>query len=278
MRLGDKVAVVTGAGSGTGPNQGIGKAFARLFLREGAKVVVGEIDEGRGKEVVEDLSDLGAISFVPLDVTNRESANALTAEVVDRHGRIDILVNNAGIYGDASRVMEALAGEDDPSSAFLHKVMDVNMYGPWIVSRAVVPTMIEQGAGRIVNISSDAAFIYQGAMAPGTTELPDFAYGWSKWNLVGLTRFMAPTLGPYGITVNCICPGITMSDATRTGLGQGEEGKTMADVMTQSMTALKKKLDPDDIANAALYLVSDEGAMVTGQTLSVDAGLVIASK
>jgi len=275
MRLQDQVAIVTGAGSGTGPNQGIGKAFAKLFLTEGAKVVVAEIDEGRAKEVVEDLRGLGDISSVRVDVTDQHSANALAAQVVDRHGRIDILVNNAGIYGDAGRVMEQVANEPDPSWTFLNKVMDVNMYGPWIVSRAVVPTMIAQGSGKIVNIASDAAFIYQGMLPDGATDLPNFAYGWSKWNLVGLTRFMAPTLGPHGIAVNCICPGITMSDATRVGLGQGEEGKTMADLMTQSMTALKKKLDPDDIASAALFLVSADGAMVTGQTLSVDAGLVI---
>jgi NAD(P)-dependent dehydrogenase (short-subunit alcohol dehydrogenase family) len=275
MRLQDKVAVVTGAGSGKGPNQGIGKAFASTFLREGAHVVIAEIDDGRGKEVVSDLEGLGDISYAQVDVTNQDSANALAAEVVARHGRIDILINNAGIYGDASRVMEAVAGEPDPSWTFLQKVMDVNMYGPWIVSRAVVPAMAAQGVGRIVNIASDAAFIYGPMPLGDATDLPNFAYGWSKWNLVGLTRFMAPTLGPFGITVNCICPGITMSDATRTGMGQGEEGKTAADIMTQNMTALKKKLDPDDIANAALFLVSAEGTMMTGQTLSVDAGLVI---
>jgi 3-oxoacyl-[acyl-carrier protein] reductase len=275
MRLEGKVAVVTGAGSGTGPNQGIGKAFAKLFLEEGAKVVIGEIDQRRGQEVVDDLSGIGDISAVLLDVTKRESADALAASVVDRHGRLDILINNAGIYGDAGRIMAGLAGESDPSWAFLQQVMDVNMYGPWIMSRAVVPQMIQQGSGRIVNISSDAAFIYQGQMPDGVTDLPDFAYGWSKWNLVGLTRFMAASLGPKGIGVNCICPGITMSDATRAGMGQGEEGQTPADLMTQGMTALKKKLDPADIAAAALFLVSGEGALITGQTLSVDAGLVI---
>jgi 3-oxoacyl-[acyl-carrier protein] reductase len=275
MRLQDKVAIVTGAGSGTGPNQGIGRAFAKLFLEEGAKVVVGEIDETRGKEVADALSDLGEISAVTLDVTDRASADAFAAEVVDRHGRIDILINNAGIYGDAGRVMASLSTEADPTWQFLQKVMDVNMYGPWIVSRAVVPQMIGQGSGRIVNIASDAAFIYQGQMPEGSTDLPDFAYGWSKWNLVGLTRFMAGSLGPKGIGVNCIAPGITMSDATRAGMGQGEPGQTAADMMTQSMTALKKTLDPADIAAAALFLVSGEGALITGQTLSVDAGLVI---
>ena len=275
MRLDGKVAIVTGAGSGTGPNQGIGKAFAKAFLTEGAKVVVAEIDETRGKEVVSDLGPLGDLSFVSVDVTDQDSADVLAAEVVDRHGQIDILVNNAGIYGDMGRVMEAVAGEADPSWTFLQKVMDVNMYGPWIMSRAVVPAMMGRRAGRIVNISSDAAFLYRGGFPEGSTDLPNFAYGWSKWNLVGLTNFMAAALGPHGITVNCICPGITMSDATRIGMGQGEEGKTRADVMTQNETALKQKLDPGDIANAALFLVSAEGSMITGQTLSVDAGLVI---
>jgi 3-oxoacyl-[acyl-carrier protein] reductase len=93
--------------------------------------------------------------------------------------------------------------------------------------------------------------------------------------VVGLTRFMAGALGVKGITVNCIAPGITMSDATRAGLGQGAPGETIADVMTQNMTALKRTLDPDDIAATALHLVSDDGSLITGQTLSVDAGLVI---
>jgi NAD(P)-dependent dehydrogenase (short-subunit alcohol dehydrogenase family) len=275
MRLDGKVAIVTGAGSGTGPNQGIGKAFAKRFLEEGAKVVIGEINDARGKEVVDDLGSLGDISYVQLDVTDRTSADELARQVAERHGRIDILVNNAGIYGDMMTVMASTADAPDPSYTFLQKVMDVNMYGPWLVSRAVIPTMIAGGEGRIVNIASDAAFIYQGQMPEGVTQLPDFAYGWSKWNLVGLTRFMAASVGAHGITVNCVCPGITMSDATRNTMGIGEAGQTMADVMTQSMTALKRTLEPADIANAALYLVGPEGALVTGQTLSVDAGLVI---
>jgi NAD(P)-dependent dehydrogenase (short-subunit alcohol dehydrogenase family) len=275
MRLEGKVAMVTGAGSGTGPNQGIGKAFCKRFLEEGARVVIGELEEGRGKEVVEDLGALGDISFVQLDVTSRASTRDAAAQVIGTHEHIDILVNNAGIYGDMGRVMAEVAGDDDPRFTFLERVMSVNMMGLWIMSSAVVPHMSRRRSGRIVNISSDAAFIYTGGLGEDDHELPDFAYGWSKWNVVGLTRFMAGALGSKNITVNCIAPGITMSDATREGMGQGAPGETLADVMTQNMTALKRTLDPDDIAATALHLVSDDGSLITGQTISVDAGLVI---
>ena len=278
MRLDDCVAIVTGAGSGTGPNQGIGKAICRRFLEEGAKVAIAEIEEGRGKEVVDDLRTFGEIEFVQVDVSDRASSSRMVDEVKERWGRIDALVNNAGVYGDLGTLMASTMDDSDPAFSFLRKVMAVNMFGVWVASAAVAPIMISQGSGKIVNIASQGAWNYGGPemeLGEGVTDLPTFAYHWSKWNVVGLTRFMAGALGVKGVAVNCIAPGVTTSDATMTFLGRGAPGQTPMDVKVQATTALKKVVTPEDVAAAAAYLVSSDGDLITGQTLHVDGGFVI---
>lgn len=252
MRLEDKVAVITGAG------QGIGKAYAKRFLQEGAKVAIAEVNPDRGKPAADELREVGECAFVQVDVSDRASADQMAAEVAERWGRIDVLVNNAAIYYD----MEMM----NQSFEYLQKIMSVNMFGVWIASAAVVPHMIRQGKGKIINQSSDAAFIYLNPLPEGADQLPTFHYSWAKWGVVGLTRFMAGALGSKGIRVNCICPGVTMTEATRKVVPEN-----MINIITM-MTALRKTLDPDDLCGAAVFFASDESDLVTGQTLSVDAG------
>lgn len=262
MRLAGKTAIVTGAA------QGIGKAYVERFLQEGANVAVADINDDLGKQTADDLAALGEVMFIHADVSDAESARELASQVHRAWGRIDVLVNNAAIY----------YGIDfsDRSFEYLQKVMAVNMFGPWTVSRAVAPYMVKQGKGKIIHQSSDAAFLYAGLDIQYPTpdddefELPTFHYSWSKWGLVGLTRFMAAVLGPKGINVNCICPGVTNTEATRVGaeaLGGG-----FTDLLVQ-FSALRKQLEPGDLCGAAVFFASDDSDLITGQTLSVDAGM-----
>ena len=262
MKLEGKTAIITGAA------QGIGKAYAQRYLEEGAKVAVADVNDELGAAAADELAKFGDVAFLHVDVSDMASAQHLAEEVAGRWGGIDILVNNAAIY----------YGIDFTNHSFeyLQKVMSVNMFGPWIMSHAVAPYMVQQGKGKIIHQSSDAAFLYTGIDMqyqtpddPTNYQLPTFHYSWAKWSVVGLTRFMAAGLGPKGINVNCICPGVTNTEATRVG-SAAMGGFT--DLLVQ-MTALRKQLEPEDLCGAAVFFASDDSDLVTGQTLSVDAGM-----
>jgi 3-oxoacyl-[acyl-carrier protein] reductase len=187
----------------------------------------------------------------------------MATDVIDQWGRIDILINNAAIYYDMDRT--------DQSFEYQQKIMSVNMFGVWLASAAVVPHMIRQRKGKIVNQASDAAFIYHlGVLGDSMEQLPSFNYSWAKWGVVGLTRFMAGVLGVKGINVNCICPGVTLTEATRKFTSPAN-----VEALTQ-MSALRKTLRPEDLCGAALFFSSDESDLVAGQTLCVDGGLIMA--
>jgi NAD(P)-dependent dehydrogenase (short-subunit alcohol dehydrogenase family) len=252
MRLEGKVAIITGAG------QGIGKAYAKRFVEEGAKVAIAEVNPDRGKPAADELAKLGECLFVQVDVSNQDSAEQMASEVADRWDRIDILINNAAIYYDMD--------QRDQSYEYLQKIMSVNMFGAWIASNAVVPHMLAQGSGSIINQASGAAYIYLNPLPEQATHLPTFHYSWAKWGVVGLTRFMAGTLGVRGIRVNCISPGVTMTEATKKIVDPNMIG------MITLMTAMRQTLEPEDLCGAAVFFASDESSKVTGQTLSVDAG------
>ncbi|HEY8216108.1 MAG TPA: SDR family oxidoreductase [Acidimicrobiia bacterium] len=254
-RLEGKVAIITGAG------QGIGLGYARRFLEEGAKVAVAELDPDRAAGGMAALDGMGDALLVETDIGEPASAEACAAATEDAFGRIDILVNNAAIYHDIDNT--------DTSYEYLLKIMSVNQHGAWIMSRAVAPTMVEQRWGRIINQSSGAAYQYVFPPIDDFQGLGNFSYSITKWGIIGLTKFMAAQLGQYGITVNCIAPGVTMTAATKKIVPEAYIGGMTA------MTAMKQTLEPEDLAGAAVFFASDDARLCTGQTLVIDGGLAM---
>ena len=255
-RLQDKVAIITGAG------QGIGLAYAQRFLQEGAKVVVAEINEERAKAGMATLQGKGDAIFVQTDISDPDSAQRCVDETVEQYGTVHILVNNAALYYDIDNF--------DPSYEHLQKVVSVNQHGAWLMARAASPVMAKQHYGRIINQSSGAAYAYTfPAFGDEFTGLGNFSYSITKWGIVGLTKFMAAQLGQWGITVNCIAPGVTMTEATK---------KIVPDFFINDMTArtaMKSTLEAEDLAGACLFFASDDARFCTGQTLVIDGGLAM---
>ena len=254
-RLEGKVAIVTGAG------QGIGLAYAGRFLDEGAKVVVAEINEERAAAGMKALEGKGESLLVQTDISDPASAEACAKAAAEHFGTVDILMNNAALYHDIDNT--------DVSYEYLLKVFSVNQHGTWLMSRAVAPYMTKQQWGRIINQSSGAAYSYMFPAMGEFTGLGNFSYSITKWGIVGLTKFMAAQLGAYNVTVNCIAPGITMTEATKKVVPE-----MFLDGMT-GMTAMKQRLEPEDLAGAAVFFASDDGKFCTGQTLVIDGGLAM---
>ncbi len=256
-RLQDRVAIITGAG------QGIGKAHAERFLAEGAKVVIAELSEERAGKAMAELGGQGQVVWVRTDIADEQSAKDCAAQTVERFGTIDVLINNAALYHDIDNT--------NNDFDYLKKVFDVNLHGAWLMTRAVAPTMVAKGRGRIVNQSSGAAYIYTLPPMGDETfhEVGSFSYSQTKWGIIGLTKFMAAQLGKYGITVNCIAPGVTMTEATKKQVPAEFLG------IISFMTAMRTTLEPEDIAGTAVFFASDDARLITGQVLCVDAGQVM---
>jgi 3-oxoacyl-[acyl-carrier protein] reductase len=253
MRLAGKTAIVTGGG------RGIGLAYAERFAREGARVVIAELDEGAGKAAAEQVARHGEALFVRTDVADPDSVAACAARTAERFGGIDVLVNNAALYGDWDM--------SDQSYEYLLRTFQVNLHGVWLMSRAVAPRMAARRGGRIVNQASGAAYNYSFAGASAEFGgLSSFSYSQTKWGVVGLTKFMAGQLGPHGITVNCIAPGVIDTAATR---------KTVPGEILERLAQLKPipgVITAEDLTGAAIFFASDEARFVTGQVLVVDGG------
>jgi NAD(P)-dependent dehydrogenase (short-subunit alcohol dehydrogenase family) len=253
MRLEGKVAIVTGAG------RGIGFAYAERFLREGASVVVAEVDADTGKHAAAALSEVGPAEFVHTDVTSPESVHACVQAAVDRFGGLHVLVNNAALYGDWDM--------GDQSFDYLKQVVDVNQHSVWLMSHAAAPAMVDGGGGRIINQASGAAYNYVSPFRPDEFNgMGTFNYQIAKWGVVGLTKFMAGALGTWNITVNCIAPGVIDTEATRRAVPAG----TIE--MLAKQQAVPGVLNAEDLTGAAVYFASDEARFVTGQVLVIDGG------
>lgn len=252
MRMKDKVVLVTGGAAG------IGKATALRFAEEGAKVIICDVNEAAGQQTVELLGEGGA--FYKVNVTSREETQKWVDNVVARYGRIDVLVNNAGVLRDGQlvKVKEGqLVGQ--MSEADFDLVISVNLKGVFNCAQAVAPLMIKQGGGVILNASSvvglDANF--------GQTN-----YVATKFGVIGMTKVWARELGRYNIRVNAVAPGFTATEMIN----------AMPDKILDGMkarTPLGRLGEPREIANAYLFLASDEASFITGEVLRVDGGIVV---
>ncbi|WP_144474485.1 3-oxoacyl-ACP reductase FabG [Cytobacillus oceanisediminis] len=246
MRLQDKVAIITGGANG------IGLAAAKTFVREGARVAMADFDEETGSQRAAELKAEGyEAAFFQVNVADKDSVDSMVKDVLSHFGKIDILVNNAGITRDG--MLHKLAVED------FQKVVDVNLTGVFHCAQAVVPAMVQQGSGRIINTSSVSG-IYGNV---GQTN-----YAATKAGVVGMTKTWAKELGRKGINVNAVAPGF---------IETGMTAKVPEKVIEQMkmLVPLGRLGLPEDIANAYLFLASDESKYVNGTTLHVDGGIMM---
>ncbi|EKN70985.1 short-chain dehydrogenase/reductase SDR [Neobacillus bataviensis LMG 21833] len=255
MRLKDKVAIITGAGSGQG------KASAKLFASEGASVVIAEWNEENGKQVEQELVNAGYTAvFMKTDISNEENVRSVIDQVVERFGRIDILFNNAGI-GFSSRSRYKMAPLLETPLGDWNQILSINLNGVYLMSKYVLPIMIKQESGSIVNNSS-----LNGVL--GVTGAD--AYTASKGGVVALTRVMAVDYGKHNIRVNCICPGAIDTPMIAEVLDNEKIAKSYA------TNPLRRVGKPEEIAHAALFLSSDESSYITGLIMPVDGGWSVA--
>ncbi len=252
MRLRGKIAIITGAGSG------IGKSTALLFAREGATVIINDLDEEKGKETVAEIKNGGGTGhFIRADVTNPEQVQAMVDEVVQRYGKIDVLFNNAGISG------VGLLHEIEPDT--WDKIMSVNIKGVYLPSKYVLPHMMEAMNGSIINMSSCIAEIGLANRA---------SYAATKGAVLALTKSMQVDYAPYNIRVNALLPGTILTPFVENYL------KNSYDDPEEAISSLKKRQlsgdlgRPDDVASAALFLASDESKFMMGSPFYIDGGVV----
>jgi NAD(P)-dependent dehydrogenase (short-subunit alcohol dehydrogenase family) len=255
VKLKDRVAIVTGAASG------IGRASAIAFAREGARLVAVDTNERGGHETTAAIQAEGNDAFFAcVDVTREAEIERMIGETVDRWGQIDILFNNAGVV--LVKPIELMSEEE------WDRVMAINVKAAFLAIKHVVPHMRRSGKGSILNTGSIASL-------SGQVGTP--VYSASKGAIALLTKALALDLGRDRIRVNCICPGITDTPMLREHMGHGSEGDARIRARL-SRVPTGKMLSPEDVARAAVYLVSDDSEGVTGILHVVDGGLTAASE
>jgi 3-oxoacyl-[acyl-carrier protein] reductase len=245
-RLENKVAIITGSG------RGIGRETALLFAQEGARIVVSDIDSALGEQTATQIRRAGGTAlFVRADVSKKADAQVLADTTVNEFGRIDILVNNAGILRDAT--LPKMTEEQ------FDQVIAVNLKGVFNCTQTVAPTMIQQGMGKIVNVSSVVA-LYGNF---GQTN-----YVAAKSGVIGMTRVWARELGRKGICVNVVCPGFIATEMVK-------------NVPEKILEAMKEKVplgrlgEPREVAQLFLFLASDEANYINGAVISIDGGITV---
>lgn len=248
MQLRDRVAIVTGGG------QGLGRAFAQGLAREGASVVVAELDAARGERVADEVrADGGQALAVPTDVASEDSTGALAALVHERLGRIDVLVNNAAVFSTITmRPFDQIPVQEWDA------LMAVNVRGVFLCCKAVAPYMRRQRSGKIINMASVVFDLGRANY---------LHYVASKGAVIGITRGLATELGDFNINVNAISPSATHHEVRRESVTP-EAAQDFANAQ-----AIKRPEVPDDLIGAMLFLASPASDFVTGQTLNVDGGL-----
>ncbi len=252
MRLKGKVALITGGAAG------IGKATAQVFAREGAKVAICDISEEPGSALVMELGP--DVQFNKVDVCKRADVQAWVEGVIARYGKVDILINNAGITRDA-QFIKMKDGElvKQMSEEAFDTVISVNLKGVFNCSQAVAPFMVKQKSGVILNASSVVG-LYGNF---GQTN-----YVATKAGVIGMTKVWARELGKYGIRVNAVAPGFIMTEM-------------VAKIPEEVLAGMRTKIplgrmgEPEDIANAYLWLSTDEASYINGATINVDGGIVL---
>jgi NAD(P)-dependent dehydrogenase (short-subunit alcohol dehydrogenase family) len=251
-RLDGKVAIVTGGASG------FGRATVEQFVREGARVVVVDLDSARALALHDELGD--AAHVVIGDVSSASTAEAAVADALDAFGRLDVLVNNAGIVQGDDRDTWSTTDEK------WDRVLQVNLRSVFVCSRAAIPVMLETGGGSIVNVASIAASVCTGGAA----------YAASKGAILSYTRHTARELARRGVRMNAVSPGFMrtpMTTGERDGLDEEAQEERLAGFAAH--LPMKRMGAMDDIADAILFLASDEASYITGQELIVDGGYVV---
>ena len=248
-RLLEKVAIVTGAGAGQG------KAAAELFAKEGAKVCVADVNESTARQVADGITQSGGEAIaVSVDVSSPVETKALADRAVEAFGQIDVLYNNAGIIRPGSVLSMSLDDWD--------RTLAVNLTGPFLCCRYVIPYMVAQGSGSIVNTASTSGLIGEMEVA---------GYGASKGGIISLTRHLAVQHARDNIRVNCICPGVidtAFNDTWIAAIG----GREALDQFIDTFVPAGREGHPEEIARVALFLASEEASLVTGHIMVVDGG------
>jgi NAD(P)-dependent dehydrogenase (short-subunit alcohol dehydrogenase family) len=252
MRLQDKVAIITGAGSG------MGRVAAQMFAAEGAKVLVADYDEKGGHETADAVREAGGgATFVQTDVSKEADAAAMVAAAMDRYGRVDVLYNNAGVMPEADHSVL------DTDVATWDQVMAINVRGVFLGCKYAIPHMVAQGSGSVINISSFVALL--------GCSVPQDAYTASKGAVLSLTRSLAVQFGPQGVRSNAICPGPIETPMLMDWLVRDDEARKIR--LARNPTGRFGK--PEEIVNVAIYLASDESRWTNGAHFVIDGGISV---
>lgn len=247
--LDGKVALVTGGASG------IGRATALTFAREGARLIIADMNEEGGQQTVHMITENGGdATFVRVDVSNATEVEAMISKAVETYGRLDCAHNNAGIAG-GGRVLTAEYAEET-----WHRVIAVNLTGVWLCMKYEIPQMLSQGSGAIVNTASVAGLIGARGLS---------AYVASKHGVVGLTKTAALEYAQPGVRVNAVCPGFIRTPMTAQGMSDPERLERI--IATEPIGRVG---EPQEIAEAVVWLCSDAASFVTGHTMVVDGGIM----